>query len=181
MYFIPALSLDSHPARGAVRSGLQREPLCLPHTATCWRVRSPEKAQLMARPGSRQVPEDPAIPHSRLCQHLRQPRECPGSAEPRPGSSETHVHFTPNLIHLVLIYLHLSHQMQFCKRRSIAKRLFCLSLPLKGAGPQPQGPGGSSRGWRLNWDPGMARCLRLCPGPVMGAGMPEPSTEPDAQ
>lgn len=50
-------------------------------------------------------------------------------SELRPQISKTHVYFTRNQIHLVLIYLHLTHQMQFCKSHSIAKRHFCLSCP----------------------------------------------------
>lgn len=93
----------------------------------------------MPKPGSRQVSGDPTH-SSRLPDSSG---SVPDLAEPRPQSSKTHVYFTRNLIHLFLIYLHLTHQMQFCKSRLIAKRLFFLSLLLKGAwgglGPQPAG------------------------------------------
>lgn len=39
-------------------------------------------------------------------------------AEPRPQGCKTYVYFTRNRIHLVLIYLHLNHQMQFCQSHS---------------------------------------------------------------
>lgn len=64
--------------------------------------------------------------------------------ELRPRISKTHVYFTRNQIHLVLVYLHLTHQMQFCKSHSIAKRHFCLSCPSEGSregegAPEPDG------------------------------------------
>lgn len=106
-------------------------------------------------------------------------------AELGPQSSKTHVYFTRNLIHLVLIYLHLTHQMQFCKSRSIAKRLFCLSPPSErsrgGLGLSPQGPGGSSQGWRLSWVLRRPGASVSSPRPLVGAGMPEPGTGPDTQ
>lgn len=55
-------------------------------------------------------------------------------SELRPQISKTRVGFTQNRIHLALVYLHLTHQMQFCKSHSIAKRHFCLSCPSEGSG-----------------------------------------------
>lgn len=72
----------------------------------------------MPTPGSRQVLGDP-----RHTSCLPVPAALDSSesaldlAELRPQSSKTRVYFTRNLIHLVLIYLHLTHQMQFCKSR----------------------------------------------------------------
>lgn len=85
--------------------------------------------------------------------------------ELRPQIAKTHVYFTRNRIHLVLVYLHLTHQMQFCKSHSIAKRHFCLSCPSEGSGagggalPLP-GPGGRAQWWRLTLVPPMSLCLQ---------------------
>lgn len=129
----PVLSLDS---------GLARGPRCQNRATTGDRVSSAHN-QPAGKPGA---PE--RAPADAPDQEVDDSRETPvtppacyastsdssGSildlAESRPQScSKTHVYFTRNLIHLVLIYLHLTHQMQFCKSRSIAKRPFCLSLP----------------------------------------------------
>lgn len=66
--------------------------------------------------------------------------------ELRPQIAKTHVYFTRNRIHLVLVYLHLTHQMQFCKSHSIAKRHFCLSCPSEGSGA-----GGGIASARTRW------------------------------
>lgn len=85
-------------------------------------------------------------------------------SELRPQISKTRVGFTQNRIHLALVYLHLTHQMQFCKSHSIAKRHFCLSCPSEGSGgwgggalllPGP-GPGGRAPWWRLSLAPPMS-------------------------
>lgn len=64
--------------------------------------------------------------------------------------------------------------MQFCKSRSIAKRLFCLSPPSErsrgGPGLSPQGPGGSSQGWRLSWVLRRPGASASAPRPSVGAG-----------
>lgn len=122
---------QAQPEGLGVRAGPQWETPCLPHLADLLERQAPQRRpQLMPRPGSGQVPGDPSRTSPPA---FASTSDSSGSvldlAEPRPQSSKTHVYFTRNLIHLVRIYLHLTHQMQFCKSRWIAKRLFCLRLP----------------------------------------------------
>ena len=143
---LPALSLDLSPAREAEcpSRAAAGDPVSSTHSRPAGESRAQERAPADAQPRDRRVLGDSSHT-SCLCASTS---DSSGSvldlAELRPQSSKTHVYFTRNLIHLVLIYLHLTHQMQFCKSRSIAKRPFCLSLlsERSSAGrarPQPSG------------------------------------------
>lgn len=128
---LPALSRDRPSPRGsASEQGYGRRP-CVSHTQpTCWGARSPREGPSGCPDqevgGSQETQVTPPACRASTS-------DSSGSAldlgEPRPQSSKTHVYFTRNLIHLVLICLHLTHQMQFCKSRSMAKGTFRLSLP----------------------------------------------------
>lgn len=179
---LPVLSLDVGPARGA---GPRWETLYFLHLSDLRESGAPEKAPADAQTRKH---TGPGRPQPYLPPACASTSDSSGSvlylAEPRPQSSKTHVYFTRNLIHLVLIYLHLTHQMQFCKSRSIAKRLFCLSLPSE----RGQGRAGASalrdqqgavrvggQIWFLRWAGASASVL----GPSVGSAMPEPGTGSD--
>lgn len=177
--------MQAQPEGLRVRAGPWWETPCLLHLADLLESQAPQRRpQLMPSPGSRQVPGDPSLTPPAYANASDSSGSVLDLPEPGPQSSKTHVYFTRNLIHLVLIYLHLTHQMQFCKSRSIAKRLFCLSLPSE----RGQGRAGASalrdqqgavraggQVWFLRWAGASTSVL----GPSVGSVMPEPGTGSD--